>query len=530
MKNNYIHTKHLQFLFAQLTKDAPKSIQPILASIQEEQSGRDSTYNASELTISIIERLRQLSSVESGTCACSPESIEALSREISIRTFELEKGLAFKATHNIQNLLFVGDVHGQSSKLFELMQSQDCIEDQYETAFINSHLVFVGDLANMPTNIQGDDLAVLRRVRSLTETNRAFCLMGNHELIAIKAQLGFTTECDSGSFVDKVQKREDAALYWVEWFKTLPVYLDFGEIRAVHACWHQETIDRLKPYLTETNAIKPECWAFILDPEHELSELLCVLLEGPKAKLPKGHYYLNKNGCPSAAARIAWWKNRYGIASISDLTVNTEVHLSPDIEQYVSVEELNWVEPPIYPTIIGHYGLEPTQYPSKLSDRVVCVDYQAIMPGADLVGYWVYLSEWESVDELTDNRHFVVKQQPCDGALVSNGVRQLIIQGLNRTPQAMVDEETLARVSKILYQEWTPYSEFDQTIREAYYPVVNDTRYNFELSALSVAAVGNIEQLAGYLLLTEQYAIGINRPEAERECSSVAEKVFKFAP
>ena len=30
--------------------------------------------------------------------------------------------------------------------------------------------------------------------------------------------------------------------YYLEWFWTLPLWLDLGDLRVVHACWHPESI------------------------------------------------------------------------------------------------------------------------------------------------------------------------------------------------------------------------------------------------------------------------------------------------
>ena len=32
-----------------------------------------------------------------------------------------------------------------------------------------------------------------------------------------------------------------------DWFRTLPLWLDLGGLRVVHACWHQPSMDRLLP-------------------------------------------------------------------------------------------------------------------------------------------------------------------------------------------------------------------------------------------------------------------------------------------
>lgn len=33
---------------------------------------------------------------------------------------------------------------------------------------------------------------------------------------------------------------------YLEWFWTQPIWLDLGELRVVHACWHKDSIDLLE--------------------------------------------------------------------------------------------------------------------------------------------------------------------------------------------------------------------------------------------------------------------------------------------
>ncbi|MGR5542266.1 hypothetical protein ACPV5V_27340, partial [Vibrio campbellii] len=90
---------------------------------------------------------------------------------------------------------------------------------------------------------------------------------------------------------------EDSVLHkeWVEWFKTLPLFLNFGDVRAIHACWHEESIERLTSYLNSDNTLKEQHWRDAFDEHHELYHLMETLLKGPEVSLPEGCHFEDKH-------------------------------------------------------------------------------------------------------------------------------------------------------------------------------------------------------------------------------------------
>ena len=44
----------------------------------------------------------------------------------------------------------------------------------------------------------------------------------------------------------------------IDWFLTLPLWLELDAIRVVHACWHQPVIDYLAPQLASGNRLSAE--------------------------------------------------------------------------------------------------------------------------------------------------------------------------------------------------------------------------------------------------------------------------------
>ncbi len=95
----------------------------------------------------------------------------------------------------------------------------------------------------------------------MVEAGQALCLMGNHEWYA----LGWSTPALPGSGRRYVREhvprherliRETLAQLeghpgdwrdFLDWFQTLPLCMDAGRFRLVHACWDAEVIERLLP-------------------------------------------------------------------------------------------------------------------------------------------------------------------------------------------------------------------------------------------------------------------------------------------
>ena len=55
--------------------------------------------------------------------------------------------------------------------------------------------------------------------------------------------------------LEQFEKYPEEWNYFLEWFKTLPLFFDLDDFRVVHACWDDDHINWLKKYY---NGITPE--------------------------------------------------------------------------------------------------------------------------------------------------------------------------------------------------------------------------------------------------------------------------------
>ncbi|MBU3553955.1 symmetrical bis(5'-nucleosyl)-tetraphosphatase [Polynucleobacter sp. UB-Piko-W3] len=92
-----------------------------------------------------------------------------------------------------------------------------------------SNLIFLGDLVNRGP----DSLGALRQLKSLQESGRAECILGNHDLhlLAIDAGLRNTKGLDTVDAILKAPDRKEL----INWIRKRPMALTNGKILTVHA-------------------------------------------------------------------------------------------------------------------------------------------------------------------------------------------------------------------------------------------------------------------------------------------------------
>jgi len=116
-------------------------------------------------------------------------------------------------------------------------------------------VIFVGDFIDRGPEIR----EVLHIVKNMIDNGHALAVMGNHEYNAI----AYAHKTSDGNYLrshNSVHTKQHQATIdqfsnyssewneWIEWFYELPLFLDLGEIRVVHACWDLQHINWLKEH------------------------------------------------------------------------------------------------------------------------------------------------------------------------------------------------------------------------------------------------------------------------------------------
>lgn len=141
-----------------------------------------------------------------------------------------------------ERLDIIGDVHGHHEALLRLGRALGYAVDEGWRAPPGRRLLFLGDLVDRGP----DSLAVAQLVRSLCETGRALCLMGNHEFNLVEWRRGRAEpKASNRPTIADVEARWDAWSPVLDFFETLPLAVELPDLRATHAVWHEACIDLL---------------------------------------------------------------------------------------------------------------------------------------------------------------------------------------------------------------------------------------------------------------------------------------------
>jgi len=296
----------------------------------------------------------------------------------------------------------IGDIHGYCSKLKELLRKLDYTEVDGLWKHPERKVIFVGDYIDRGPEIR----ETLHLVRNMVEAGAAIAIMGNHEYNAV----AFSKQGDDGNYLrshNAVHTKQHQATLdqfashpgewqsYLEWFYTLPLFLDLGNLRVVHACWDDAHIAWLKiqNYFTMNDEL--------LLASHQKGtkayEVINDTLKGKEFNIPEKFAWHDKDGHARTANRVKWWVNP-GTNNYGDFLFNCPQSLKTEkIPDYVKVNIYPSHAPPIF---FGHYWLED-KFPVIQSENVICLDYSVAKDGA-LVGY-----RW-SGEEVINNKHFVM--------------------------------------------------------------------------------------------------------------------------
>ena len=292
----------------------------------------------------------------------------------------------------------IGDIHGCATALEGLLSELGYKYNDSTGVYRHPErqAIFVGDLVDRGS----EQLRVLEIVKGMVDAGSALIVMGNHEFNAIC----YAIESPAGSgeylrpnneknfkqhrqFLDQLTGEQRS--HYLEWFRTLPLWLDLGDIRVVHACWHEPSMEYVAEQLGSDRFSSVDQLARASTKGDQLYTTVEILLKGPEISLT--HYgqkpYQDKDGHPRGNARIRWWDDSATtlreIAEISD-TYTTEggdpYPPLPDIE--VAPEDRSYVYRGSVPVFYGHYWRRDDPQPQRdWTDHCACVDFSAVKGG-----------------------------------------------------------------------------------------------------------------------------------------------------
>lgn len=299
----------------------------------------------------------------------------------------------------------IGDVHGcadELERLLDAMGYRPSRDAAYEHP--SRQAIFVGDLIDRGP----EQLRVLEVVKSMVVEETARMVLGNHEFNA----MAYHTEWPAGSgkylrphddpdntelsaknrkqhreFLEQLGEEEQRE--YLEWFWKQPLWLDLGDIRVIHACWHQPSIDRIAHVLggstfTETDI---EQFARASDRNDQLYTDIETILKGPEISLVEHGQepYRDKDGHTRQKARLRWWHSGAdtlrGLAEMGgNFSRDSDNHEPyPELPDIPVANDDDYVYTGNVPVFYGHYWRSGSPAEGQdFTGCTACVDFSAV--------------------------------------------------------------------------------------------------------------------------------------------------------
>lgn len=297
------------------------------------------------------------------------------------------------------NYAIIGDIHGMLEPLEKLLIKLGFTHAQGVYQHHEYKAVFLGDLVDRGRHQRG----VLELVRSMVDAGHAYAVMGNHEhntvgyytrhpntnkfLVPHKK---FRTDMHAAVLNDYPMHGHDTQDI-LDWLRRLPIYLELDGFRAVHACWHDASVNALQPFLNEQNQLYPEAFIESFDKATPVYQPVSRLIRGATINVPS---IVDDFGNAHKNVRVQWWRHSY--QSWDELLTRES-----DVRQASGMPlPTNYLDDHYYaehhpPVFFGHYWFNGN--PNRLSSNIACMDYSACV-GGKLVAY-----DWRADEDPASN-------------------------------------------------------------------------------------------------------------------------------
>jgi hypothetical protein len=288
----------------------------------------------------------------------------------------------------------IGDVHGCAKALERLLNQLGYRKEAGVWRHPRRMALFLGDIIDRGPHIR----EALHVVRNMVEADQALCIMGNHEFSA----LGWNTPVLPGNgryFVREHTPRNARLLHethsqfaaypaeWKEfvgWFQTLPLFIDGGFFRVVHACWDNDLIHMLRAR-DPLGRIDRDFVRAAGRPGSFASQVCERLLRGMDMRLPEGVVLTSREGFPRSFFRTKFWEENpqtYGDIVFQPEPLPEDVAQTPlSSRQKRELLRYGADEPLLF---VGHYWRSGR--PAPIRHNLACLDYSAVLSGR-LVAY-----------------------------------------------------------------------------------------------------------------------------------------------
>ncbi len=283
----------------------------------------------------------------------------------------------------------IGDIHGHADKLEELLLKLGYSKSNGAYAHPDRKALFVGDYIDRGPKIR----ETLQIVRAMVDNGNAIALMGNHEYNALCFHL---QETEGGHLrqhlikniiqhyetLKQFQNRQKEYDDYIAWFKTLPLYYETDQFKAVHACWDNHNIEYLRKTLVN-DRLTDELIYQSVQKGTQLNDAIDQTLKGKEMKMPKGLFFTDKDGTIRTEIRIKWWEDPSAM-TYKSICVEPIDNLPEQPIELATLKSLDFYSKHDKKVFFGHYWLKGE--PSLYKENICCLDYSVAKQGK-LVAY-----------------------------------------------------------------------------------------------------------------------------------------------
>ena len=283
----------------------------------------------------------------------------------------------------------IGDIHGYADTLEALLQKMGYAKQKGAYTHPDRKVLFVGDYIDRGPQIK----ETLGIVRAMVDAGNAIALMGNHEYNALcfhfqETEGGHLRKHDIKNIIQhyetlkQFQNRQKEYEDYLDWFKSLPLFYETDQFRAVHACWDVAHIAYLQQHLKERCLTDELIYESVLVGT-PLNEAVDVTLKGKEMKMPDSLFFKDKDGTKRTDIRIKWWENP-ATMTYQQISVERIEHLPDSAIDINNVSKSDYYREDDKPVFFGHYWLKGQ--PSIYRNNICCLDY-SVAKGGHLVAY-----------------------------------------------------------------------------------------------------------------------------------------------
>jgi hypothetical protein len=302
----------------------------------------------------------------------------------------------------------IGDIHGHADQLRKLLVKLGYKKTNGRYSSPSGRkAIFVGDFIDRGPQIR----QTLEIVKSMCDRKAALAVLGNHEYHALcyhtldayhEGEWLRDHSCKNiKQHVKTLQEFKKSPLEWqnyLDWFMSLPLFLDLGNIRIVHAAWVTPAIEKMRKWTDagyiEHPRLTPELLQKSVKKDSEEYNAFEAVLKGGEIELPNGCEFNDKEQNPRGEIRIRWWEpaadKRYGEVIFPRKSLKCgDKMIEPE-----KTAGLTYYSDPV-PVFFGHYWRDPEIHQLKVqADQICCLDY-SVANGGSLVAY-----RWEGENTL----------------------------------------------------------------------------------------------------------------------------------